>query len=164
MPDRETKSLLRMLDEAYGKKAWHGPNLRGSLRGLTLREAAWRPGLWRHNIWELVIHAAYWKYAALRRLLGTKRGSFPIKGSDWFPRPVVATEKAWRADLRLLNAQHHALRRAVETLSKRVLHRRRPGRASTPFELVLGIAFHDVYHAAQIQLLKKLYKSRKGHG
>lgn len=161
MPPAETKSLLRILDEAYEKKAWHGPNLRGSLRGLTVREAAWRPGLGRHNIWELAIHAAYWKYAARRRILGEKRGSFPLKGSNWFLRPVHATEKAWRADLRLLAAQHRALQRAVETLPLQRLHRRRPGGASTPFDLILGIALHDVYHAAQIQLLKRLYRSGK---
>lgn len=161
MPHRETKSLLQILDEAYEKKAWHGPNLRGSLRGLTVREAAWRPQLSRHNIWELAIHAAYWKYAARRRILGEKRGSFPVRGSNWFPRPVRATETAWRADLRLLDTQHRALRHAVETLPLRTLHRRRPGGASTPFDLILGIALHDAYHAGQIQLLKRLCHSGK---
>ena len=31
----EIQLLLRMLDEAYSTKTWHGPNLKGSLRGLT---------------------------------------------------------------------------------------------------------------------------------
>lgn len=26
--------LLQIVDEGYEKKAWHGPNLRGSIRGL----------------------------------------------------------------------------------------------------------------------------------
>jgi hypothetical protein len=50
--------LLANLDEAYERKAWHGPNLRGSLRGLSLDEVKWRPAEGRHNIWELTLHAA----------------------------------------------------------------------------------------------------------
>src|SRR2546422_7998333 len=69
--------LLDAIDLAFDHRAWHGPNLRGSIRGVTSREAAWRPGSGRHNIWELVVHAAYWKYAARRRLRGDRRGAFP---------------------------------------------------------------------------------------
>ena len=32
------------LDEAFDKKSWHGPNLRGAVRGATAAQAAWRPG------------------------------------------------------------------------------------------------------------------------
>ena len=71
-------TLLAFMDAAYDRTSWHGTNLRGSIRGLTVRQAAWRPSPKRHNIWELVVHAAYWKYTALRRLSGARRGSFPL--------------------------------------------------------------------------------------
>ena len=83
--------VIAILDAAYDRKSWHGTNLRGSIRGLRMEQAAWRPAAGRHNIWELVVHAAYWKYIALRRLSGSKRGSFPLKGSNWFIRPQEAT-------------------------------------------------------------------------
>jgi hypothetical protein len=35
--------LLELLDEAFDKKSWHGPNLRGAIRGITPEQAAWRP-------------------------------------------------------------------------------------------------------------------------
>jgi hypothetical protein len=54
--------LVRLLDQAYDRKSWHGPNLRGSIRGLDPAVAAWRPAPGRHCIWEIVVHAAYWKY------------------------------------------------------------------------------------------------------
>lgn len=82
------KLVLRILDSGYERQAWHGPTLRGALRGLTARQAAWRPAPGRHNIWELVVHAAYWKYAVARRVRGERRGSFPHQGSNWFARPV----------------------------------------------------------------------------
>jgi hypothetical protein len=158
MPHREIRTLLRLLDEAYERKAWHGPNLRGSLRGLTARQAAWRPGRGRHNIWEIALHCAYWKYAVRRRLTGEKRGSFAVAGSNWFARPAGHTEKAWRGELKLLEQTHRALRRAVAAFEPARLHRRPTGSRSTPFGQILGVAFHDVYHAGQIQLLKRLYR------
>ena len=45
--------LLALLDEAYSKKTWHGPNLRQALKGVSAKQAAWRPGRGRHNIWEI---------------------------------------------------------------------------------------------------------------
>ncbi len=36
----EISLLLRIIDEAYEKKAWHGPNLRGSIRSVELQEVA----------------------------------------------------------------------------------------------------------------------------
>ena len=62
--------LLVNLDEAYAKRGWHGPTLRGALRGLTPDDVYWRPGKGRHNIWELAAHAAYWKYAVRQRISG----------------------------------------------------------------------------------------------
>ncbi|HEX5134604.1 MAG TPA: DinB family protein, partial [Thermoanaerobaculia bacterium] len=109
----ELALLLRILDGAYEKRAWHGPNLKGSLRGLGAQEASWRPGPDRHNVWEIAVHAAYWKYAIRRRLTGEKRGAFPLEGSNWFARPDVPTDKAWRADVAMLEDQHRRLRATV---------------------------------------------------
>lgn len=154
--------LLRLVDQGYERKAWHGPNLRGSVRGLDAEAAAWRPAPGRHNVWEIVLHAAYWKYAVRRRLLGDKRGAFPVKGSNWFPRPETATEASWRADLSLLEAMHRRMREAIAALSPEALARPTPGASVNVGDLVMGIAAHDVYHAGQIQILKRLRASADG--
>jgi hypothetical protein len=159
MAQPEIVLLLGMLDEAYNRAAWHGPNLRGSLRGLKLREAAWRPKAGRHNIWEIAVHAAYWKYAVRRRLVGEKRGSFPLQGSNWFARPLDLEDAAWRADLALLEVEHQTLRKAVMAFPAEELDDVPRGAKSTARRLIAGIALHDVYHAGQIQLIKKLFRS-----
>ena len=152
------ESLLCFLDEAFNQRSWHGTNLRGSLRGLSFHQAAWRPAPGRHNIWEIAVHAAYWKYAVRRRITGEKRGSFPLKGSNWFPRPVELSASAWKNDIALLEHEHQALRAAVAVLKARsAFHGKR-------WEQILwgirGVAAHDLYHAGQIQLLKRLNRRR----
>ena len=145
------KLVLALLDEAYERKTWHGPNLRQSLKGVTAKKAAWRPGAGRHNIWEVMLHAAYWKYAVRRRIEGGKRGSFVLKGSNFFARPEKGklNEAAWSADKKLLEHEHRALRAAIAKLL-------RTPRGVKEIRQLYGIAFHDIYHAGQIRLLRRL--------
>jgi uncharacterized damage-inducible protein DinB len=158
-PVTEIRLLLAFIDQAYDRRSWHGTNLRGSIRGVSANEAAWRPGPERHNIWELVVHAAYWKYAVRRRLTGEARGSFPVEGSNWFARPSAAErgEASWKADVALLGETHRSLRAAVAALAAADLDRAAAGGTETVRALVTGIAAHDLYHAGQIQLLKRLW-------
>jgi DinB superfamily len=150
--------LLDLLDEAFDKKSWHGPNLRGSIRGVSAEQAAWRPGPDRHNIWELTLHAAYWKYVVRRRITGEKRGSFVLQGSNFFARPAelsnAPSEGAWKADAAILNAEHKQLRKAVAALSSRPARDAKKWRAT--LHLIRGAAAHDLYHAGQIRLLRRL--------
>jgi len=142
---------LALLDEGYQRKTWHGPNLRQSLKGVTAKQAAWRPGRGRHNIWEFTLHAAYWKYAVRRKLEGGKRGSFVLKGHNFFARPEKgkATEAAWRSDQEILETEHWAM---VDIIAKIL----QSPVSEKNLKMIYGVAFHDVYHAGQIRLLRRL--------
>lgn len=143
--------LLALLDEGYQRKTWHGSNLRQSLKGVTARQAAWRPGRGRHNIWEFTLHAAYWKYAVRRKLEGGKRGSFVLKGHNFFARPEKgkATEAAWRADQEILETEHLAMTDTIAKILQSPVSEKN-------LKMIYGVAFHDVYHAGQIRLLRRL--------
>ena len=157
----DIRPLITVLEEAFRRKAWHGPNLRGSFRGLTAREAAWRPSKAGHNIWEYMLHAAYWKYAIRRRITGEKRGSFPVQGSNFFARPVSTAEKAWRNDIRILENEHVLLVQAVRMRLPGLLARLPAARRAAVIRTIHGIAFHDVYHAGQIRLLRRMVEARQ---
>lgn len=148
--------LIQQLEESFRTKAWHGPNLRGSIRGLSLDEICMRPSRNRHNIWEIIVHCAYWKYAVRRRLTGEKKGSFPLSGSNFFKRPVVRTAAAWNEDVHLLEEMHRLLMNAVKEQSDHDLKKYPNGSTFSNLQTIRGIAMHDVYHTGQIQLLKKL--------
>ena len=154
--DDRIELLLEMLDQAFDRKGWHGTTLRGSLRGMDAEQALWRPAPGRHNIWELTVHAAYWKYAVRRRLVGDAMGSFARKPSNWPAVPTRADQKAWKLDIRLLESEHRLLRECVRTLPPARLEERSPQGVWTNAEEIHGIAAHDLYHTGQIQLIKKL--------
>jgi DinB superfamily len=144
--------LLNGLDEAFAKKSWHGPNLRAAIRGVTAVQAAWRPAGGRHNIWELTLHAAYWKYMARRKIVREKRGSFVLAGSNFFERPEsgsAVTEAAWKRDIAILEAEHRKLHDTVADLPARAF-------SSAMCHLIRGAAAHDLYHAGQIRLLRRM--------
>jgi uncharacterized damage-inducible protein DinB len=152
----EVALLLRIFDESYDRKSWHGPNLKGSIRRLSGEEAAWRPHPSRHSIAEHVVHWAYWKYAVRRRLRGDKRGSFALKGSNWFAIPASLSATDWKAFVELLESEHRLLRAEVAGFPIDRLADFPAGGKVSFVNMIYGIALHDVYHAGQIQLLKRL--------
>jgi len=146
--------LLRQLDLAYDRRSWHGPNLRSALRGVGPEEALDRPQQGRHNIQEIAVHCAYWKYRVVRLLEPGVEG-FSLAGSDWFERAGEPDRAAWQADLALLGEWHDRLKRAVAAYHPKALETKIRGEF-TAEEVVSGIAAHDLYHAGQIRLLRRM--------
>jgi len=158
--DTRIKLLLELLDRSYDRVAWHGSIAKSSIRGLKPNQSLWRPGPKRHNIWEIVLHMAYWKYAVRRRLTQGPKSSFPRKGSDWIKLPPQPDAKAWKRDVALLHEQHKLLREAIKNFPPSQLDKIAPNSKLPNMMVIYGIAQHDVYHTGQIQLLKKLLKSK----
>lgn len=136
------------LDEAFAGPAWHGPSLLGALRGVSADLAAWRPAAGRHNIREIVLHCAYWKHTVRGRLTGL-RERFARPGRNW----IEASAESWRHDLDLLKDEH----RRLVAVARRLPHRSASRGAAA--QNIRGVAAHDIYHAGQIQLLRKLARS-----
>ncbi len=149
--------LLCTIDEAFDKAGWVGVTLRGAIRRIAAREASWRPRPGRHSIAEIVLHSAYWKYIVNRRITGGKRGSFPLKGSDWFTVPARLTDGQWKKYLAILDGAHRSLRETVATAPWPRLTSLR-GSSRLPTAHTYGIAMHDVYHTGQIKTIRALYR------
>ncbi len=161
--DRRLALLLDVFDQAFDRRAWHGTALWGSIRGLSAREALWRPlrrGR-RHNIWEILLHTAYWKYIVRRRLTRDLELAFPRTGSNWPALPATPDAAAWRRDVALLKEQHRLLRAAIARFPVARLNARGWRSTWTNAQHVYGIASHDLYHAGQIQLLKALRRHQR---
>ena len=156
--DERVRLLLEVFDQAYTAPSWHGTPLKGAIRGISARQALWRPGRNRHCIWDLVLHTAYWKCMVRRRLLRDPDIAFPRDGANWPGLPDKPDESAWQRDRELLDEQHRLLHRVIAGLRPAQLGRR-GWRSKWPVKAeIYGIASHDLYHAGQIQILKRLMK------
>ncbi len=151
-----TRLLLEMVDQAFRAPSWHGTPLLGTLRGLSWRDALRRPGRGRHNVWELVLHTAYWKYIVRRRLTRDEDLEFPRTGSNWLALPPQPDAAQWRRDLALLKEQHRLLRQTIARFPESQLPRRAWRSRWSNVANIYGIASHDLYHAGQIQLVKRM--------
>ena len=143
----------RVLNEGYGPGAWHGPDLKSALADVTPPLAYWRPADGRHNIAEIALHHAYFVRAVRAQVSGRSAEAFVLEGEDWFE---LASEKAlaWSKVLNTVETEHLAL----STLANDIAAHRLTSPLTEPerFNLVLGITCHAVYHAGQIQLIKRL--------
>jgi len=151
--DLDAALLGRIAREGYGDGAWHGPDLKAALSDVSAELAFWRPAKGRHNIAEIAAHHAFTTRSVRARLSGKSPEPFPLDGEDWFD---LSDGKAlsWKKIQELVASQQEKLERTITDLGA---GRLRPTDADVkPFDLVLGIAAHAIYHAGQIQLIKKL--------
>ena len=154
--DEARRWILGLMDQAFDRPAWHGPNLLSTLRGLSPEAAAWRPAAGRHSPWEIALHCAYWKHRVRQRVAPDPQLRFPKKGRNWPRLPDELSAAAWLADLALLKRVHAELRAAVLQLSAAELERPGPRQKRSRQKNLIGIACHDLYHAGQVRLITRL--------
>jgi len=151
---KETARIADQLSRAYSGKAWHGPSLRTVLRGVTASQAAQRPAPNAHTIWELVLHIAAWDRVVCERIQGGKTTKLPSEEN--FPVVTDASETAWKKTLKELEKQHRALKAAILEFPAAKLDRNLSGGDYTYYITMHGAVQHDLYHAGQIAILKKM--------
>ncbi|MGC2057588.1 MAG: DinB family protein [Candidatus Sulfotelmatobacter sp.] len=149
----ESTLIAEQLRRAFDGDAWHGPALQELLQDLDAATAAAKPLPDVHSIWELVLHIAVWDAAAGRRLNGeqtqpTGTANFPI-----VPRP---TEAAWRKTIADTKCTHDVLVKTVRVLPESRLRERVPGKKYDFYFMLHGVVQHELYHAGQIAILKKM--------
>ncbi len=146
-------ALAQVLREGYGPGAWHGPDLAAALADVTTENAFLRPAPGRHNVAEIALHHAFCVRSVMAQLSGQAPEPFPLAGEDWFP-VEPGTGPAWEEVRSLLDGYQRRLAEVVDDLGSGKL-----GPALSRSErlgLVLGITCHAVYHAGQVQLVKRL--------
>ena len=153
MPTTEAARIADQLRRAFDGTAWHGPSLMELLGDVDAATGAAKPFPNVHSIWELMLHIAAWDAAGYRRLSGetvqlTGTANFPV-----VPRPA---EAAWRMDVAQVKRTHDVLVKTVAALPESRLRERVPGKRYDFCFMLHGIAQHELYHAGQIAILKKV--------
>lgn len=142
----------RVLNEGYGPGAWHGADLKAALDGVTPALAFWRPAQGRHSIAEIALHHAYCTRGVLAQISGAAAEPFVVEGDDWFE--LSEDQLTWPMVLAAVDSEQRRLAAHLAAVDA--------GTAQSPlpeaerFTLTLGITCHAIYHAGQIQLIKRL--------
>ena len=151
--DREL--LLRMVEEAYRQSTWNGTNLRASLQHVSAHQAGWRPPHARHNIAEMVLHSAYWKFAIRRRLIEDRKARFAFEGKDWFDIIEPLDDERWADLIGVLDEEHKNLCNAIRRTDRDLQYGTRTARELV--RKIFGVAMHDAYHTGQVHLIQAQY-------
>ncbi len=125
---------------------------------MTAEDSLRRPSKDRHNIYEITVHSSYWVYRVIQRIRKNGEIKFPLKGTNWFESPNTLSESEWKKQKKLLNDLHEELYSLVLDLSDEDFQIKAESEKQKISRLLIGIAMHDVYHAGQIQLVKRLIK------
>jgi len=149
-------SESRVLREGYGPGAWHGADMKAALADVTAATAYWRPAAGRHNIAEIAVHHAYVVRGVRARVSGHEPEPFVLEGDDWFS---IDTDRAmsWKRVQSIVAQEHERLVELIAAIDKGTATSALPDAERA--ELVLGITSHAVYHAGQIQLIKRLQEA-----
>lgn len=150
----EIKRIISQLRRAHEGQAWHGPSVKEVLAGVTAEQAARHPISGAHSIWEIVLHIPVWERAAQRRIIEWKAEEVS-ESEDW-PAVTDASDAAWAEALEQLSRSNSALRETISTLNDADLDRIIEGTQYSAYFLLHGAIQHDLYHAGQIALLKKV--------
>jgi uncharacterized damage-inducible protein DinB len=152
----EAARIADQLRRAFDGEAWHGDSLFEILAGVTAAQAAARPIKGAHSIWELVLHIAAWDAAVLRRFDGV---AVELSDVENFPPVTDVSDAAWKGALARVKSGHEKLIQAVAAMPDSRLAEMVPGKEGahyTFYYMLHGLAQHELYHAGQIALLKKM--------
>ncbi len=149
----ETGRIVDLLTRSYEGEAWHGPNLRGLLEGVSAARAAAKPVAGSHSIWEIALHIAVYEDVVRRRVEGESIGDVP-EAEEW-PQVGETSPAAWRETLARFDEGHRRLRETLARFPDARLLDLVPARGYPFYVMLHGIIEHDLYHAGQIALLMR---------
>ncbi len=150
----EIGRIRNQLRRSHEGPAWHGPSLQELLADVTATQAAAKPVPGAHSIWELVLHVIAWERVAVRRLAGEVILELP--DCENFPALPEPSESNWTQAKDELTSALRELDDAVAQVPEARLKQILPGKGYSVYFLLHGVIQHNLYHAGQIALLKKL--------
>lgn len=155
---REVERIARQLQKTFEGKAWHGPAVAETLDGVSAELAATPGPGGTHSIWQIVLHMNIWQDAVARWLAGDT--SRPNDEESW---PVISdtSDAAWRKAVASLRSSYERLRTEVPKLHDARLGDPIFDNMPSIYSTLHGVIHHNLYHAGQIALLKKV--GRGGH-
>ncbi len=146
--------LIDQLDSLFSGSPWFGPSWQETLERIPVEAAGFGlPG--SPSIAGSLAHVIAWRTFVIRKLQGQEDHDLK-PGEDW---PDFASEDWQKLVRRFLSSQDELLD-ALTEFPASMLDDNVPGRGYSWGFMIQGLVDHDVYHMAQINLLRKQFESR----
>ena len=152
--DIEVARIKKLLDRNWNGPTWHGAILIEILKDITWQQAFAKPDNAKHNIYEYVEHMSTWRRYTVEQLNGNNSFSIDLNTEQDWPVNYEATELNWKKALQDIEANQGELLQSLNNINDEKLDELVPGKKFKWYALLHGIIHHDIYHSAQISLLK----------
>lgn len=151
--------LVEQFALAHTHKQWFA-DLRSSVKGLTVKEALWKPHKDDHNVWEIVSHLYYWNHRFLTFFKEKHPGEWIGNNDDTFLITGKRTPQGLKADLKKLDALTKEFDKQIRKCKPAKLNRPLSKSFTSPWYSILNnLSAHTAYHTGQIVILRKMHKS-----
>lgn len=147
-------ALIAHFDSSFEGPNGDYPSVIEAIRGLTAKQALWRPSPESNSIWQIVDH-----------LLASKEWQIEMlaRGQAESPRwtEPAGDEESWQALVRRLEDTHRRLKATLEQVhDEDLLEYPDPKLGRTLLELILSSgSAHEAHHGGQLSYLRGLQKA-----
>ncbi len=151
----ETLRIQKLLKRNWEGPMWHGNTINETLKDISWEKAFKKPDGFSHNIYEYVKHMCCWRKFVLEYLKGND--TYPVEinsETDWITK-YEANELSWLEALNELETSQNELVNAFGNFTDDRLEEKVPGKKFNWYVMIHGLVHHDIYHSAQIAILKK---------
>ena len=147
---------------AHYKKYWFA-DLRSAVKGLTVKEALWKPDKNTHSVWEITSHLYYWHHRFLTFFKEQNPGEWIGNNDHTFNITAKRDANGLKTDLKKLDALTKEFDRCIRkcTISKL----KKPlskNYTSLWYSILMHLSAHTAYHTGQIVMMRKMHKSWNG--
>jgi uncharacterized damage-inducible protein DinB len=150
-----THALGEQLYKTFEGSGGYGQSLKELLADVSAEQASNKPIKEGRSIWEIVLHIIAREDNVRQWITGTEHKL--MEEENW-PLIFDYSEEAWQDVLKRLLSTHDALTKEIALLSEEdLLHKVKSAkRPTTLFEMIQGVIRHNIYHAGQIAMLKRV--------
>lgn len=154
--NKEIQRIKHSFKMVYNGSPWHGSSLLDLLKGVDYLQASQRVFPNSHSIWELVQHICSWREFAVKKMEGEAGFDIVLNSeSDWI-NMQAPIEASWQKLLSELVENQRNILEILEGWLDEQLDDQVPGKDYNYYTLLHGIIKHDIYHAGQIAMTRKM--------
>lgn len=151
----EISRIRQQFKNNWSGRTWHGGNLQQIFEGIDHQIAFRKPLAGSHNIYELTVHMLCWRTFVLENLKGNNAYKVELNSETDWPTKYQPTETVWKQALSDFEKNQAETEAVLLNFEESRLDELVPERKFSWYTLLHGIIEHDIYHSAQISILKK---------